>query len=79
MVATVVDADALFICSDIDGLFDKDPNKHKDATLIPVVDEIDQSIYALAGGSASTVGTGGMRTKSKRQKKPRPMASIRTF
>ncbi|MCC5854370.1 MAG: glutamate 5-kinase [Idiomarina sp.] len=63
MVATVVDADALFICSDIDGLYDKDPNKHADATLIPEVDIIDQSIYALAGGSASAVGTGGMRTK----------------
>jgi len=63
MVATVVDADALFICSDIDGLFDKDPNKNKDATLLPVIEEIDQSIYALAGGSASAVGTGGMRTK----------------
>jgi len=63
MVATVVDADALFICSDINGLYDKDPNKNSDATLLPVVDEIDESIYALAGGSASAVGTGGMRTK----------------
>lgn len=63
MVATVVDADAYFICSDINGVYDKDPNKNKDATLIPVIEEINESIYALAGGSASAVGTGGMRTK----------------
>lgn len=63
MIATVVEADALFICSDIDGLYNQDPNKNKDAVLIPEVEGITQAVYALAGGSASTVGTGGMRTK----------------
>ncbi|MCK7459353.1 glutamate 5-kinase [Idiomarina aminovorans] len=63
MVATLVDADALFICSDIDGLYDSDPNLNPDAKKIPVVEQIDESIYSLAGGSVSSVGTGGMRTK----------------
>jgi len=63
MIATLVDADALFICSDIDGLYDSDPNLNPDAKKIPVVEQIDESIYSLAGGSVSSVGTGGMRTK----------------
>lgn len=63
LVALVGEADALLICSDIDGLFDKDPNKHPDATLIPQVDKIDSTIYALAGGTVNKLATGGMLTK----------------
>ncbi|MBE1298377.1 MAG: glutamate 5-kinase [Alteromonadaceae bacterium] len=61
--ALVSQADTLIICSDIDGLYTADPRKHKDAKLIPQVDEIDEEIHALAGGAGSKVGTGGMRTK----------------
>lgn len=63
MVATLVDADALFICSDIDGLFDADPRIKPDAKKIPVVDVIDEKIYSLAGGTTNKIATGGMRTK----------------
>lgn len=63
LVALVSEADALLICSDIDGLFDKDPNKHSDATLIPEVNKIDGSIYGLAGGAVNKLATGGMLTK----------------
>lgn len=63
MVATVVDADALFICSDIDGLFNSDPRNNPDAKQIPLVTLIDESIFALAGGTTSAIATGGMRTK----------------
>ncbi|MCB5225702.1 glutamate 5-kinase [Alishewanella sp. 16-MA] len=63
MVATVTQADALIICSDVDGLYTADPNKDPKATLIPTVKKIDQRIYDLAGGATSSVGTGGMRTK----------------
>ncbi len=63
MVAAAADADALMICSDVDGLYDKNPNSHDDATLIPQVAEITQAIYDMAGGALSAVGTGGMRTK----------------
>jgi len=62
-VAMLSEADLLIICSDIDGLFDEDPKKNKNAKLIPVVDKIDKSIYALAGGSKNPIATGGMRTK----------------
>jgi len=50
MVATAADADALIICSDVDGLYDKNPHKHDDAKLLSWVDKIDESIYAMAGG-----------------------------
>ncbi|GAA0854402.1 glutamate 5-kinase [Aliiglaciecola litoralis] len=63
MVATAADADALIICSDIDGLYDKNPHTHDNAKLLSRVDEIDSAIYQMAGGATSATGTGGMRTK----------------
>ena len=63
LVSLVCEADALLICSDIDGLFNKDPKKHSDAQLLPVVESIDESIYALAGGTTNKLATGGMLTK----------------
>jgi len=63
MVAAAADADALIICSDIDGLYNKNPHTHDDAVLIKEVPQIDQAIYDMAGGTHSSVGTGGMRTK----------------
>lgn len=61
--ALVAQADTLIICSDIDGLYDADPRKVKDAKLIREVDAVTEDIHALAGGAGSAVGTGGMRTK----------------
>ena len=63
IVATLIDADLLVLLSDIDGLYDSDPNTNSDAKLIPVVTEISDSIMALAGGTKSKLGTGGMQTK----------------
>lgn len=63
MVAAAADADALLIFSDVDGLYDKNPNLHDDAVLLPEIKSIDDSIYAMAGCATSAVGTGGMKTK----------------
>ena len=63
MVAAAADADALMIFSDVDGLYDKNPNLHDDAVLLPEIKSIDESIYAMAGCATSSVGTGGMKTK----------------
>ncbi|WP_158771537.1 glutamate 5-kinase [Paraglaciecola sp. L1A13] len=63
MVAASADADALIICSDVDGLYDKNPNIHDDAVLLPEVTTIDSRIFAMGGGATSAVGTGGMKTK----------------
>lgn len=63
MVAAAADADTLIICSDVDGLYDKNPHKHDDARKLEWVSEITDDIRAMAGGATSDVGTGGMRTK----------------
>ena len=63
IVAKLVNADALIILSDIDGLYDANPNENEDAKLIPVVTEIDEELYKIAGGKGSSLGTGGMVTK----------------
>lgn len=62
-VATLAKADLLIILSDIDGLYDSDPRENENAKLIPVVEKIDDSVIALAGGAGTTRGTGGMITK----------------
>lgn len=63
LVANLLDADALVLLTDQEGLFTADPRSNPDATLIPVVKHIDESIFNLAGGSSTTLGTGGMITK----------------
>ncbi len=62
-VAKLVNADKLIILTDTDGLFDKNPMEFEDAQLIPVVKDINDEIEALAGGSGTNRGTGGMITK----------------
>jgi glutamate 5-kinase len=64
-VAALVESKALIILSDIEGMFTSDPNKNADAEIISVVERVDDTIYSLAGGSASKLGTGGMVTKVK--------------
>lgn len=63
MVATLVDADALIILSDIEGLYTANPNTNKDAKLIPEISEITPAVERIAGGAGSVLGTGGMMTK----------------
>ncbi|MGB2552310.1 glutamate 5-kinase [Campylobacter sp. MOP51] len=63
LVAGLVDADLLIILSDINGLYDKNPSKFKDAKLINSVENIDESIKNMAEGEGSKFGTGGMKTK----------------
>ncbi|MEN5207663.1 glutamate 5-kinase [Stenotrophomonas terrae] len=63
IVAALVDADALFIATDIDGLYSADPRSNPDAQPINEVTALTPEIMAMAGGSGSAVGTGGMHTK----------------
>ncbi|WP_430384347.1 glutamate 5-kinase [Archangium violaceum] len=63
LVAGVVEADVLIVLSDVEGLFTADPRKNPDARLLPQVDAVTPELLALAGGSGSQVGTGGMATK----------------
>ena len=63
VTAYLTNADLLVLLSDIDGLFNDDPMKNKDARLIPVVRAIDDAVFSMAKGAGSSRGTGGMVTK----------------
>ena len=65
IVARLVKADMLILLSDINGLYTADPRKDPDAVLIPVVEQITPQVLALAGGTGSSLGSGGMATKLK--------------
>jgi len=63
LVANLVEADLLLICTDIAGLYSADPRIDPDARLIPEVDSIDAVLWAGAGAAGTHRGTGGMMTK----------------
>jgi len=62
-VANLLDADLLILASDIDGLFDKNPHKHKDAQLIPAIQNIEQCQNYIDDLTEENLGTGGMTSK----------------
>ncbi len=62
-VAEMTSSDVLVLLSDVDGLYDGDPNRNPAARLIPEVRELTPEIEALAGTSATEFGSGGMITK----------------
>ncbi|MCA9971191.1 MAG: glutamate 5-kinase, partial [Anaerolineales bacterium] len=63
LVALLAEADLLLLLTDQPGLFTADPRTTPDAELIPEVRTIDETLRALAGGSVSGLGVGGMATK----------------
>ncbi|MBV5341395.1 MAG: glutamate 5-kinase [Deltaproteobacteria bacterium] len=69
LVTNVAEAHLLLILTDIEGFYSADPSIHPDATLISMVKGITREIERAAGGSGSTVGTGGMATKVAAAKK----------
>lgn len=63
LVAILAQAEQLYLLTDQRGLFDSDPRKNPQAKLISIVDKITDHIRSIAGGSGTTLGTGGMTTK----------------
>ncbi|MFK7695755.1 glutamate 5-kinase [Paenibacillus sp. HJGM_3] len=63
LVATLIKADRLLIVTDTDGLYTDDPRKNAEARRIERVGVISEELFRMAGGSGSSVGTGGMRSK----------------
>ncbi len=60
-MTSLVEADALIILTDVDGLYDGDPAQG--GKLIREVRDIDERVRSLAGGPGSILGTGGMASK----------------
>lgn len=61
-VACLINADMLVLLTDVDGLYDKNPNQ-SDAKLIAEIKQITEQLKQIAGGAGSANGTGGMITK----------------
>ena len=63
LVANLIEADALVILTDQDGLYTADPRKDSSATLISEAQAGDAKLEMMAGGAGSHIGRGGMLTK----------------
>lgn len=59
------EADMLVMLSDIDGYYDKDPNKHDDAVIKKIVREIEEADMQLPLNPGTEFATGGIVTKLK--------------
>lgn len=64
-VAYYFGADLLILLSDIDGYYDKDPNKHADAKIRKVVHAIEPSELEIEKSPTFAFATGGIVTKLK--------------
>lgn len=62
ITAAMVHADLLFLMTDVDCLYDKNPRTNPDAQPIEVVEDIS-TIQADVSSAGSSLGTGGMSTK----------------
>ena len=62
-VATMTGADLLILLSDIDGLYTAPPHLDPEARFLESIAAITPEIEAMAGGAASELSRGGMRTK----------------
>lgn len=62
ITAAMVHADYLFLMTDVDCLYDKNPRAYPDAKAIEVVEDI-AALQADVSSAGSSLGTGGMSTK----------------
>lgn len=69
LVTNLIEAHLLVIMTDIDGFYDSDPRANPNAKLIPLVKAVTKEVEQAGGGTASSVGTGGMVTKLAAAKK----------
>ncbi|WP_137937047.1 glutamate 5-kinase [Chitinivorax sp. B] len=63
LVTNLIDADALIILTDQQGLYTADPRKYPDARFVNEAEAGHPDLEEMAGGAGSNVGTGGMLTK----------------
>lgn len=62
MVAGLFSKPALIILSDVEGVYDKNPND-PEAQVIPQIAKVDRDVFGLATTHQSTVSKGGMASK----------------
>ena len=62
-VAVMTNSDLLVLFSDVDGLYDRDPRKSRNAQLVSTITEISTHINQMADDAATITSKGGMKTK----------------
>jgi glutamate 5-kinase len=63
LVTNLLQAPLLILLTVVDGLYASDPKRDPAARLLTTVPAIDGAVLDMAGGSRSSLGTGGMRSK----------------
>jgi glutamate 5-kinase len=63
LIAQLTEADLLVALTDTEGLYDSDPRRDKNASIIPLVRRIDRQVEGFAGDRPGKLGTGGMASK----------------
>lgn len=63
LVSGLIHADQLMILTDINGLYDANPNENRDAKRFDYLNDITPELLGYAGSAGSKVGTGGMKSK----------------
>ncbi len=63
LVSHLVGAEVMVLLTDTDGLYTDDPRRNPAATLIENLDGVTPEIEALAGGTGTDRGSGGMMSK----------------
>ena len=63
LVTNLIEADALIILTDQRGLYESDPRKTPEARFVSHAKAGDLNLEAMAGGTGSGIGKGGMLTK----------------
>lgn len=62
-LATMLDADLLVILTDTDGVYDQNPRKHPEASILRTVVRVTDTVLAGATGKGSDFSSGGMESK----------------
>lgn len=63
LISGLAHADQLIILTDINGLYDSNPNKNQGAKRIDRIKFVTEDLYTIAQGAGSKLGTGGMISK----------------
>jgi len=69
MVTNLTESHLLINLTDIDGLYDKDPRTHEDASLIKIVEKVDRKMSRFASSIPGFLGRGGMASKVRAARK----------
>ncbi|WP_423802412.1 glutamate 5-kinase [Neobacillus sp. SAB-20_R2A] len=63
LVSGFLHANALIILTDVNGIYDGNPKVSRDAKKYHFIPEVSEKMLEAAGGSGSSLGTGGMKSK----------------